>query len=318
MGHTASLSQLQTPTVASVDGIVTPYEDVRIHISAEALTRGLSVFEGLKAYWDDGSRELALRWPERHYARLRRSCALLHIPVEFTLDEYVSWIAELARHLATTDRDIWFRTTMYVTEGHWGEGTRAQLVITAFTQPKDPPAPYRIGISTWRRPADAAMPARIKSAANYQVARVARIEANRHGLDDAVLLNEWGRVAEGTGSCILCVRDRTVITPPATEGALESLTVDAVELVCRTMGVTFERRPIDRSELLTADEIALAGTITEVGTVSEIDGVPKPTDGLLADVRHRYLDALRRRLLLPGLSFASLITGAVEASHIVG
>ena len=73
MGHTASLSQLQHPRVASVDGKITPYEDVRIHASAEALTRALSVFEGLKAYWDDESDGLALRWPDRHYARLDRT-----------------------------------------------------------------------------------------------------------------------------------------------------------------------------------------------------------------------------------------------------
>jgi len=318
MGHTASLSQLQTPAVASVDGRITHYPDVRIHVSAEALTRGLSVFEGLKAYWDDECKALALRWPDRHYARLRRSCALLHIPVHFTVDEYVAWINELAAHIATRDRDIWFRTTMYVTEGHWGEGTRGQLVITAFTQSKEAPPPYRIGVSTWRRPSDVSMPARVKSAANYQVARVARIEANMRGLDDAILLNEYGRVAEGTGSCVVCVRDGKLLTPPASEGALESLTVDAIELVCAELGVGFERRPIDRSELLVADEIALAGTITEVGVVSEIDGFEKRVNGLLAEVRGSYIDALRRRTTLPGLAFSAISADELDAKRTAG
>jgi branched-chain amino acid aminotransferase len=313
MGHTASLSQLQNPGVASVDGEITPYEDVRIHVSAEALTRALSVFEGLKAYWNDESDELALRWPDRHYARLRRTCALLHIPVHFALDEYIAWMNELAGHLATPERDIWFRTTMYVTEGHWGEGTRAQLVITAFTQSKEHAPPYRIGVSSWRRPADVSMPARIKSAAGYQVARVARIEANRHGYDDAVLLNASGRVAEGTSSCVVCVRDGTVLTPPASEGALESLTIDAVETVCNESGIRFERRPLERSELLVADEIALVGTITEISHVSEIDGVEKPVDGVLASVRRSYGDALRRRTKLPGLSFSTITASRLDA-----
>jgi branched-chain amino acid aminotransferase len=313
MGHTASLSQLQNPGVASVDGEITPYEDVRIHVSAEALTRALSVFEGLKAYWNDESDELALRWPDRHYARLRRTCALLHIPVHFALDEYIAWMNELAGHLATPERDIWFRTTMYVTEGHWGEGTRAQLVITAFTQSKEHAPPYRIGVSSWRRPADVSMPARIKSAAGYQVARVARIEANRHGYDDAVLLNASGRVAEGTSSCVVCVREGTVLTPPASEGALESLTIDAVEAVCNESGIHFERRPLERSELLVADEIALVGTITEISLVSEIDGVEKPVDGVLASVRRSYGDALRRRTKLPGLSFSTITASRLDA-----
>ncbi len=312
MGHTASLSQLQNPAVASVDGKITPYEDVCIHVSAEALTRALSVFEGLKAYWNDASDELALRWPERHYERLHRTCALLHIPVHFTLGEYIAWMNQLAGHLATPERDIWFRTTLYVTEGHWGEGTRGQLVITAFTQSKELVPPYRIGVSSWRRPADVSMPARIKSAASYQLGRVARIEATRHGYDDAVLLNDAGRVAEATSSCVMCVRDGTVLTPPPFEGALESLTVEAVELVCDEIGIRFERRPVERSELLVADEIALVGTITEISHVSEIEGAEKPVDGVLAQIRRSYGDALRRRTEIPGLAFSTITASELD------
>ena len=194
----------------------------------------------------------------------------------------------------------------------WYE-TRAELVITAFTQSKEPAPPYRIGVSSWRRPADVSMPARIKSAANYQVARVARIEASRHGYDDAVLLNESGRVAEGTGSCVVCVREGAVVTPPASEGALESLTIDAVELVCNASGIRFERRPLERSELLVADEIALVGTITEISPVSEIDGAEKSVDGVLALVRRSYFDALRRRTKLPGLSFSTITASELDA-----
>ena len=221
-------------------------------------------------------------------------------------------INQLAGHLATTEGDIWFRTTMYVTEGHWGEGTRAQLVITGFTQSMKPSPPYRIGVSSWRRPADVSMPTHIKSAASYQVGRVARIEANRHGYDDAVLLNEWGRVAEGTAraSCA-CVRDRPHAA--GVQGALESLTVDAVETVCNELGIRFERRPLERSELLVADELALVGTITEISHVSEIDGVGKPVDGVLAEVRRSYVDALRRRTKLPGLSFSTITASELDA-----
>ena len=68
-----------------------------------------------------------------------------------------------------------------------------------------------------------------------------------------VLLNQHGRVAEAIGSYILVVRDGKVITPPWWEGALESITVDIIEELCKTMGIPFERRPIERTELIIAD-----------------------------------------------------------------
>ena len=63
MTHTVSLSQLQQPAFATVNGELVAYDDVKVHISAEALTRALSVFEGMKGYWDPESREFGIRSP---------------------------------------------------------------------------------------------------------------------------------------------------------------------------------------------------------------------------------------------------------------
>ena len=165
MAHTASLSQLQTPQWALVNGELVRYEDVRIHISAEALTRALSVFEGLKGYWNKAGNVFSVRSPRQHYNRLCRSAALLHIPVAFTYEEFVAGLATLGRKLLVPDQCLWFRTTLYATQGHWGEGTVADLVVTAFTQRKHDPDPMRLGVSTWRRAADVALPTRVKCSA---------------------------------------------------------------------------------------------------------------------------------------------------------
>jgi branched-chain amino acid aminotransferase len=303
MPHTPSLSQLQHPAFAVVNGELVAYEDVKVHISAEALTRALSVFEGMKGYWDPTCREFGIRTPRRHYERLRRSARVLHIPVEFSYDEFREACLVLARALLTVDRDMWFRTTMYVVDGHWGEGTRADLVITAFHQAKDLIPPMTLTVSSWRRSGDAQLPFRVKASANYVVARQARIEATERGFDDAILLNDAGRVSEATGSCVVAFRDGSVITPPAYEGALESITLDVVERICRRDGLAFERRPLDRTELLTSDEAAMAGTISELTPISRIDASELRTDGVLASLRDRYLGAMRRAEPLADLDF---------------
>ena len=73
---------------------------------------------------------------------------MFHIPVRFTYEEFMAGLSALAGRLLVPDRDLWFRPTLYVTQGHWGEGTSADLVVTAFTQQKYDPDPMRLGVST--------------------------------------------------------------------------------------------------------------------------------------------------------------------------
>ena len=212
------------------------------------------------------------------------------------------------------DRDLWFRPTLYVTQGHWGEGTAANLVVTAFTQQKHDPDPMRLGVSTWRRSADVALPTRVKSSANYVGARLARIEARRLGYDDAVLLNEAGRVAEATGACILIADRKGIASPPTSEGCLDSITLDALEHIARDLSVPFERRPIERTELLAADECGVAGTISELTLVEEVDGFHFGLSGLLYQVRRRYLEIMRGEAALPGIDLVPLADGTGDAA----
>jgi branched-chain amino acid aminotransferase len=315
MAHTASISQLQTPPWALVNGELVRYADVRIHIGAEALTRALSVFEGVKGYWNATGDIFAVRNPRRHYDRLCRSAALFHIPIRFSYDEFVEGLATLTRELLVPDRDLWFRPTLFVTQGHWGEGTVADLVVTAFTQQKNDPDPMRLGVSTWRRAPDVVLPTRVKSSANYVGARLARIEARRLGYDDAILLNDAGRVAEATGACVLTVERGRIATPPTSEGCLDSITVDAIEHVIRELGLPFERRPIERTELLAADECGVAGTISELTLVEEVDGYHFDQSGLLSRVRQRYIEIMRGEATLPGVDLVPLVKAQEVAAR---
>ena len=310
VAHIASLSQLQSPPWALVNGELVRYEDVRIHVSAEALTRALSVFEGMKGYWNSSGDVFAVRSPRRHYERLCRSARLFHIPIRFTYEEFLAGLAALAGKLLVPDRDLWFRPTLYVTQGHWGEGTAADLVVTAFTQQKHDPDPMRLGVSTWRRAADVALPARVKSSANYVPARLARIEVRRLGYDDAVLLNDAGRVAEATGACVMIADRRGIACPPVSEGCLDSITVDVLERVVQDLGMAFERRPIERTELLAADECGIAGTISELTLVEEIDGYSFGLSGVLSEMRRRYLQVMRGESALQGVDLVQLADGS--------
>ncbi len=287
------MTKLQQPKYVFMGGGLRLWKEATLHVGCEAVTRSLSVFEGIKGYWQpDGP--FGIVQLRHHYERLRRSARLLHVPFDATFEYYRDAILQLAGELLEPGRDMWFRTTLCAIEGNWGEGTVSDLVITAYHQDQKIPDPINLAISTWRRSPDVSLPARAKSAANYQVARLARIEGRARGCQDAVLLNNSGRVAEASGSCIVIVRDGTVFTPPASEGALESITLDIVEALAHSMKIPFVRRPIDRTELLIADEIAICGTLAELVLVQSIDGLSlNPKSKLLRSLQDRFFRAAR-------------------------
>lgn len=285
---------LQQPRWAYFQGDVRPWEEATLHVSSEAVNRGLNVFEGLKGYWQADQSAFGIVELRRHYERLIRSARLLHIPVPVDYDQFRSACSKIVRALYEPDKDMWIRASLYVIEGHWGEGTISDLVLTAYHQKKQPPAPVSIGVSTWQRSSDISLSPRIKTSTNYQIARLARIEGRGRGFPEMILLNQFGRVAEATGACVLMVRDGSVITPPAYEGRLESITVDVVQRICRTQGIAFLERPIDRTELHIADEIRLAGTLAELTPVTQVDDYKLPTERPITDlIAQTFWDAVR-------------------------
>jgi branched-chain amino acid aminotransferase len=293
---------LQQPPWVYFRGDVRPWQEATLHISCEAVTRGLNVFEGLKGYWQADGSSFGIVELRRHYERLCRSARLLHIPVPVTFDEFRDACGKLVRRLYGPEKDMWIRATLYVVEGHWGEGTVADLVLTAYHQKKQPPTPVSVGVSTWQRSSDISLPPRIKSSTNYQVARLARIEGRGRGHSEMILLNQYGRVAEATGACVLLIRDGCVITPPAYEGRLESITLEIVRRICHSLTIPFIERPVDRTELDLADELRLVGTLAELTPIIRVDDYTLPASSPVTDlIAAKFWNAVRGVAPDPGV-----------------
>jgi branched-chain amino acid aminotransferase len=285
---------LQQPQWIYCRGAVRPWEEGTLHVSCEAVNRGLNVYEGLKGYWQAQGNSFGIVEMRNHYDRLARSARLLHIPIPVTFDEFEEASAKLVRALYQLENDMWVRATFFVVEGHWGEGTVADLVLAAYHQPKRPPEPVSVGVSTWQRATDLALSPRIKTSANYNVARLARIEGRGRGFSEMILLNQFGRVAEATGACLIMVRDGQVITPPASEGRLESITLEIVRKICASKAIPCVERPIDRTELHVADELRLVGTLAELTPIIRVDDYELPARRPITDtIAETFWEAVR-------------------------
>ena len=109
-----------------------------------------------------------------------------------------------------------------------------------------------------------------KAAANYLNSQMAKYEAIENGFEEALMLDENGFIAEGTGECIFVVRDGVLISPP-NDNSLESITQGTILELAKDFGIPVERRNITRDEIYIADEVFLTGTAAEVTPVRSLD-----------------------------------------------
>lgn len=129
----------------------------------------------------------------------------------------------------------------------------------------------RLIIAATRRLGPDGLDPRIKSL-NYLNHILARMEASDAGADEAILLNSQGRVAEGTADNIFIVRDKVLLTPPATDGALEGITRAVVLELAAALRIPAREASLAPYDLYTASEAFLTGTGAELIPVREVDG----------------------------------------------
>jgi branched-chain amino acid aminotransferase len=107
---------------------------------------------------------------------------------------------------------------------------------------------------------------------NYLNNILAKIEANNAGVEEAVMLNSEGFVAEGTADNLFIIKAGKLFTPPLSAGALYGITRQTVMELAEQNGVTVSEPNLTRYDLFNADECFLTGTGAEIMPVIKIDG----------------------------------------------
>jgi branched-chain amino acid aminotransferase len=262
------------------DGAIVPWDEAKVHVSTATVLRGANVFEGVRAYWNPGERELYIFRNDEHMSRLWNSAKIMRMPIPWTQEELLQ--AEIAALRANAfEGTVWFRLTLYVAEGEDRLGGSEQIRVGGFVIPRL--APHSKGvtegvdscISTWMRIADTSMPPRVKAGANYHNANFAWMEARLNGYSgQPLMLNERGKVSEGPGACFMMVRGGHLVTPPVTSNILESITRATILELAREQGIRTEEREIDRTEVYIAEEGFFCGSGAEITPIISLDRYP--------------------------------------------
>lgn len=260
--------------IAFFQGSFVPLADARISVMTHAFLYGTAVFEGIRAYHNPDNDDVYLYRCAEHYERFLKSCSVLTIDLNRSIAELVKITAELLRR-NDVHQDMYIRPIGYKSAQRIGLKLDEENDFTVFTVPMDSyftrQRALSMMISSWRRIEDNAIPARAKVNGSYVNLALAAYEARKSGFDEAILLNEDGSVSEAAGMNLFLVRKGKLVTPPITDNVLEGITRDSVFQMARDLGIPYEERTIDRSELYTADEVFICGTGAEIDGIGIID-----------------------------------------------
>jgi branched-chain amino acid aminotransferase len=259
-----------------INGKLYDKSEAKVSVFDHGLLYGDGVFEGIRAY---GGKVFRLR---EHIDRLYESARHILLEIPMSREQMADAVVQTVQ--VNNKPDGYIRLIVTRGVGNLGLDPRKcaepQIIIIVDDITLYPAEFYENGLevvtaSTIRNHPNALNP-RIKSL-NYLGSILARIEANRAGVQEAIMLNHNGEVAECTADNIFLVKKGELRTPPPHAGILEGITRGAVIEVARAANIPVREMTLTRHDVFAADECFLTGTAAEVVPVVKCDGRPVGT-----------------------------------------
>jgi branched-chain amino acid aminotransferase len=269
------------PTMADRDGLIwldgklVEWRDAKVHVLTHTLHYGMGCFEGVRAYHTD--RGPAIFRLQEHTDRLFRSAHILGMKIPFSKEEINEAQIEAVR--ANNLDHAYLRPMVFF--GSEGMGLRADnlnvhVMVAAWEWPaymgeEAKTKGIRIRTSSYTRHHVNITMCKAKANGNYMNSMLALREALDSGCEEALLLDNEGYVAEGSGENIFIVRDGKIYTPELTS-CLDGITRNTIFRFAADLGYEVIEKRITRDEVYVADEAFFTGTAAEVLPIRELDG----------------------------------------------
>jgi len=261
---------------AWMNGKMIPFAQATTHITNFTLHYGVAAFEGIRCYKRADGRSAVFRLRE-HIERLFNSMKVCGSAVPHSIEEVENACLQVLR--ANKLAEAYLRPLVYTGAGSLGLGAKdapIEAVVIAF-----PWGAYlgeeavqkgiRAHVSSFVRGHVNHTMSKAKISGQYVNSVLAKREAQRHGYDEAIMLDSDGRVAEGTGENIFAVHKGRIYTPPLDMPILEGITRDAVITLAKAAGFEVVEQSFTRDFLYQVSEVFFTGTASEVTPVREID-----------------------------------------------
>ena len=250
------------------------WDKATTHVLSHGLHYGSGIFEGIRAY-SDKANAFIFRL-EDHYSRFYNSGKVSLIKIPYSQKKLQEATIQLIKKNKL--KNCYVRPLAFIGEGSIGinpGNNKVNVIIAAFEWgtylgKNGIEHGIRAKISSFARMGVNSFMTKSKISGNYINSVFAKREAIQLGFDEAIMLDNDGYIAEGTGENIYIVRKNIIKTTPITT-VLEGITRDCVIKIAKDNNIEVQEQKFTRDELYISDEVFLSGTAAEITPVREVD-----------------------------------------------
>lgn len=238
----------------------------------------------------DGARSIRGHVPDLrlHLARLLKSAQSLGLQCPYKLDELEALCHAGIRQFPA-DAELYIRPLVFGTEGLLIPD-KSGFALTLFDAAMPPFSGFSACLSTLRRPDPAMAPTDAKASCLYPNSTRALREAKQRGVENAVVCDSQGNVAEfATANIFLVTANGDLVTPIANGSFLSGITRARVIALLKTDGINVIERPVAPDELLTAREIFNTGNFGKVTPCIRYEGRELAIGPMASRARELYM-----------------------------
>jgi branched-chain amino acid aminotransferase len=256
--------------IVNINGKLVHRDEAGVSPFDSSVQGGDAVWEGLRVYHGK------IFKLSEHLRRLRRSAIALAFE-KIPSDESI--IAEVKRTLAANNMTDGVHIRLTLTRGvkitsgmdpRLNQSGPTLIVLAEFKPPVYGPHGIRLITSCIRRFPPECLDQKIHSC-NLLQSILAKLQANAAGVDDALMLDMQGFVAETNATHVFAV-EAGMVSTSFTHSCPEGITRDTIFELCRSLGITCLERNMTLAELYRAEELFCTGTMGEIVPVLELDG----------------------------------------------
>jgi branched-chain amino acid aminotransferase len=282
-----------------MNGELVDWADARVHVGAHGLHYGTGVFEGIRCY--DTERGPAVFRLDDHLRRLENSARLIYMELPYSLEELRTACFDAIA--AAGLRECYLRPIAFFGYGelgvHCGENPVDVVVMCfpwgAYLGEEGQKQGVRAMISSWRRVGPNTIPHAAKATGVYLNSMLATHEARRAGYQEAILLTDDGKIADGPGETIFVIKGGTIFTPDLSASILPGITRDTIIQIGQDLGYPVVEKSLIRTDLYSADEVFMAGTAAEVTPVRSVDDHEVGVGPITLELQAAYRDTVTGR-----------------------
>lgn len=252
------------------NGELINWDDATIHMATHIVNYGVGVFEGIRVY---DTEEGVIIWHlDAHLERLMNSMKYAGIKAPYSLDELKEACKLVVRESKATSGYIRPQVQFGLSKLSLGAVDVVDTSILYW-----PLGKYRdvdglkVVSSEIQRLSPQAGNIKAKIVGFYTNSHFNHEFAKSKGMDEAIMFDVEGNVAEASSSNVFLVKDGVLKTPKLGH-ILEGITRHSVLELAKDLGIETEEATLTSDDLRNADELFLTGTAAEIEPIIEYDG----------------------------------------------